>query len=282
MKLLHPFNGLFSKTTSLSRHQKGKPFLISMRQKMIKWQWHQLDHMQIICTSFQTDNHTSASSLSTDKPDAIPDSQLTQNKHTNSYVRYETTMANTHSVITWEQNDMSLKCRSKITVFLSRLISVSSFSPTCRSIVLFRVSVASDDEARARWYIANLCRSILPPADTTVGGSFPWWVFCESLASYRDSRELPLASPSAPDIWTASAFCVVAPINASSDSLLKVLSMLDLKPHGRAYDAWDDSSFSQTDMTLSRSAGRLWTLASLSSRFRHPVTDFFPLDNAWK
>ena len=28
---------------------------------MTGWQWHQLDHMQIICTSVQTDNHTSIS-----------------------------------------------------------------------------------------------------------------------------------------------------------------------------------------------------------------------------
>jgi len=28
------------------------------------WQWHQLDHMQIICTSLQTDNHASTSPLS--------------------------------------------------------------------------------------------------------------------------------------------------------------------------------------------------------------------------
>jgi len=28
-----------------------------------EWQWHQLDHMQIICTSLQTDNHTCTSSL---------------------------------------------------------------------------------------------------------------------------------------------------------------------------------------------------------------------------
>jgi len=28
---------------------------------MMGWQWHQLDHMQIICTSLQTDNHTSTS-----------------------------------------------------------------------------------------------------------------------------------------------------------------------------------------------------------------------------
>jgi len=27
-----------------------------MKQKMMGWQWHQLDHMQIICTSLQTDN----------------------------------------------------------------------------------------------------------------------------------------------------------------------------------------------------------------------------------
>jgi len=31
---------------------------------MMGWQWHQLDHIQIICTSLQTDNHASTSSLS--------------------------------------------------------------------------------------------------------------------------------------------------------------------------------------------------------------------------
>jgi len=42
---------------------------------MMGWQWYQLDHMQIICTSFHTDNHTSTSSLSfyrPDSPDARP------------------------------------------------------------------------------------------------------------------------------------------------------------------------------------------------------------------
>ena len=47
----HPFNGLFSTTTWVSRHQKGKPFWILMKQEMMGWQWHQLDHMQIICIS---------------------------------------------------------------------------------------------------------------------------------------------------------------------------------------------------------------------------------------
>jgi len=35
-----------------------------MNQEMMWWQWHQLDHMQIICTLPQTDNHASTSSLS--------------------------------------------------------------------------------------------------------------------------------------------------------------------------------------------------------------------------
>jgi len=30
---------------------------------VLRWQWHQLDHMQTICTSHQTDNHTDISSL---------------------------------------------------------------------------------------------------------------------------------------------------------------------------------------------------------------------------
>jgi len=31
---------------------------------MMWWQWHRLDHMHIICTSLQTDNHASTSPLS--------------------------------------------------------------------------------------------------------------------------------------------------------------------------------------------------------------------------
>jgi len=34
-----------------------------MKQETTVWQWHQLDHMQIICISFQTDNHTNTSAL---------------------------------------------------------------------------------------------------------------------------------------------------------------------------------------------------------------------------
>jgi len=45
------------------------------------WQWHQLDHMQIICTSLQTDNHASTSSLNFYRPDALPDDQAAVSKH---------------------------------------------------------------------------------------------------------------------------------------------------------------------------------------------------------
>jgi len=42
-----------------------------MKQEMMGWQCHQLDHMQIICTSLQTDNHASISSLIFHRPDAL-------------------------------------------------------------------------------------------------------------------------------------------------------------------------------------------------------------------
>ena len=48
----------FSRKTWVSRHKKCKPFWILLEQEMMGWQWHQLDHMQVICTSLQTDNHS--------------------------------------------------------------------------------------------------------------------------------------------------------------------------------------------------------------------------------
>ena len=73
------FNSLFSRTTWISRHQKGtgKPFWILMKQDVMGWQWHQLDHMQIICMSLQTDNHVSTASLDICKPDALPVAKAT-------------------------------------------------------------------------------------------------------------------------------------------------------------------------------------------------------------
>jgi len=67
----------FFKTTWVIRHQKGKPFWNLQEQEMMGWQWHQLVHMQTICSSFQTDNHASTSPLSFYRPDAQP----TASKH---------------------------------------------------------------------------------------------------------------------------------------------------------------------------------------------------------
>ena len=52
-----------------------------MKQEMAGWQWHQLDHMQITCTSLQTDNHASTSSHIFYTPDALPYAQLTVSKN---------------------------------------------------------------------------------------------------------------------------------------------------------------------------------------------------------
>ena len=59
----HPFNGPLSATTRVSRYQKGKTSLDFTEARDSDWQWHQLGHMQV-CTSLQTDNHTSTPPLS--------------------------------------------------------------------------------------------------------------------------------------------------------------------------------------------------------------------------
>jgi len=41
-------------------------------QKMMGWQWHQLDHMHIICSLLHTDNYASRSSLDSLQADALP------------------------------------------------------------------------------------------------------------------------------------------------------------------------------------------------------------------
>jgi len=58
----HPFNGPFSRTTQVSRYQNGKTNLDFTEARDSEWQWHQLGHMQV-CTSLQTDNHTSTQPL---------------------------------------------------------------------------------------------------------------------------------------------------------------------------------------------------------------------------
>ena len=58
----NPFNGPLSRTTRVSRYQKGKTNLEFTEARDSEWQWHQLGHMQV-CTLLQTDNHTSTPPL---------------------------------------------------------------------------------------------------------------------------------------------------------------------------------------------------------------------------
>jgi len=47
----------------VSQYQKGRTNLDFTEARDSEWQWHQLGHMQV-CTSLQTDNHTSIPPLS--------------------------------------------------------------------------------------------------------------------------------------------------------------------------------------------------------------------------
>ena len=73
----HPFNGSLSRTTRVSRYQKGKTNLDFTEARDSEWQWHQLGHTQV-CTSLQTDNHASTPPLSFCRPDALPAAQPCQ------------------------------------------------------------------------------------------------------------------------------------------------------------------------------------------------------------
>ena len=59
----HPFNGPLSRTTQVSRYQKGKTNLDFAEARDSEWQWHQLGRVQV-CTSLQTDNHASTPPIS--------------------------------------------------------------------------------------------------------------------------------------------------------------------------------------------------------------------------
>ena len=63
MEHIPTFYGALSGTTRVSPYQKGKTNLDFTEARDNEWQWHQLGHMQV-CTSFQTDNHTSIPPLS--------------------------------------------------------------------------------------------------------------------------------------------------------------------------------------------------------------------------
>ena len=85
--LLHTLNGLFYRTTWVSRYQEGKTSLDLNEARdygVLGWQWHQPDRpddMQTICTLLQTDNHTNTSSLNFYTLDTLPEAQQIVSKH---------------------------------------------------------------------------------------------------------------------------------------------------------------------------------------------------------
>jgi len=61
--------------------RKVKPFWILMKQEMMRWQWHQLHHMQIICNSLQTYTTPASHRSIFYRLGALPDTQPTVSKH---------------------------------------------------------------------------------------------------------------------------------------------------------------------------------------------------------
>jgi len=68
----------------VSWYQKGKTNLDFIEARDSEWQWHQLGHMQV-CTSLQTDNHTSTPPLSffTGRTPFLPPNQQCQSTEGN-------------------------------------------------------------------------------------------------------------------------------------------------------------------------------------------------------
>jgi len=65
----------------VSWYQKGKTSLDFTEARDSEWQWHQLDRVQV-CTSLQTDNHTSIPPRSFFyRQDALSAAQPTASKH---------------------------------------------------------------------------------------------------------------------------------------------------------------------------------------------------------
>jgi len=78
------FNGPFSRTTRVSRYQKGKTNLDFTEARDSEWQWHQLGHIQVH-TLLQTDKNASTSPLNffTGRMPFLPPNQQRQSTEGN-------------------------------------------------------------------------------------------------------------------------------------------------------------------------------------------------------
>jgi len=76
---------------------------------MMGWQWHQLDHMQIIYTSLQTDNHASTS------PDVMHGNWTTR-----GYANSRTANSQTGLLADWSTHGLDNSRTSQLAVWTSR------------------------------------------------------------------------------------------------------------------------------------------------------------------
>jgi len=84
----------------MSWYQKGKTNLDFTEARDSEWQWHQLGHMQTICTSLHTDNHASTPPRSFCRPDALPAGQPSVkalNAHSVTWRHYSSHISARHS-----------------------------------------------------------------------------------------------------------------------------------------------------------------------------------------
>ena len=109
----HLFNGIFSRTTWISWHRTGRPFWISTKQETMGWHWRQLDHMQMICTSLQTDNHASTSSLKFLQASCSSWRPTNSDKALHATGRWLWTLLNKNAAIYWQP---SAECKPEPTV----------------------------------------------------------------------------------------------------------------------------------------------------------------------
>ena len=121
----------FSRTTRVSRYQKGKTNLDFSGARDSEWQWHQLGHMQV-CTSLQTDDHACTPPLCffTDRMPFLPPNQQRQSTEGTDFKTLKSpnlSLANVHILLLslwywWVQTvHFSVTLQSKFWMSASRV-----------------------------------------------------------------------------------------------------------------------------------------------------------------
>jgi len=117
--------------------RKGKPFWILKKQEMTGWQWHQMDHMQIICTSLQTDNHTSITSLNFLLPSCRQSSSIKALKAINATLQLISLQLVTHN----------------------RCLNTNRLNVTITTVVLFKLG---NIQAQQMLFTVSTCPTMQP------------------------------------------------------------------------------------------------------------------------